>query len=172
MSASDHKKGGPQHVKAAVITVSDTRTQENDKSGALIQKLLLEHHHEVVQYEIVKDDSLSIRRLVTEIIRKKIADCILLNGGTGISKRDVTIETVKPLFEKELAGFGELFRMLSYTEDIGSAAILSRAAAGVSGGVAIFSMPGSTGAVKLAMEKLILPEIRHIVNEIRKQGLF
>jgi molybdenum cofactor biosynthesis protein B len=124
--------------------------------------------HEVVDYVIVKDEKEAIRDAVLRGCEREDIDVVLTNGGTGIAKRDVTIETVKEIIEKEIVGFGELFRMLSYTEDIGSAAILSRAIAGVANDTAIFSTPGSSGAVRLAMMKLILPELGHVVREIRK----
>lgn len=143
--------------------MSDTRTFENDTSGALMQTGLWENGFEVVQYVIVKDDPDAIR---AEIERcANIADVILTNGGTGISKRDSTFEVVSEMLEKTLTGFGELFRMLSYTE-IGAASMLSRATAGVYADTLIFCTPGSTNAVRLAMEKLILPELRHLVWEI------
>ena len=151
-----------------VITVSDTRTEETDKSGMLMKTLLEENGHKIVRYEIVKDEQLSINEAILKGCQDTLVDAILLNGGTGIAKRDVTIETVQEIIEKEIIGFGELFRMLSYTEDIGSAAILSRAIAGVAMNTAIFSTPGSSGAVKLAMNKLILPELAHVIREIRR----
>jgi molybdopterin adenylyltransferase len=168
MSVTEHKKEAPRVIKCKVITISDTRTFETDKSGKLMMQLLQEAGHEVVEYEIVKDETEEIRAAVWRGCEHPMIDVVLTNGGTGIAKRDVTIETVKEIIEKEIVGFGELFRMLSYTEDIGSAAILSRAIAGVANDTAIFSTPGSTGAVRLAMTKLILPEIRHVVREIRK----
>lgn len=151
-----------------VITVSDTRTEESDKSGKLMKDLLVEKGHKIVRYEIVKDEQLPIKEAILRGCEDTEVDAILLNGGTGIAKRDVTIETVQEIIEKEIIGFGELFRMLSYTEDIGSAAILSRAIAGVAMNTAIFSTPGSSGAVKLAMNKLILPELAHVIREVRK----
>ncbi|MED5077077.1 MogA/MoaB family molybdenum cofactor biosynthesis protein [Geobacillus stearothermophilus] len=168
MSTAAHKQEAPQTVRCKVITVSDTRTEETDRSGRLMIELLTEAGHEVVGYEIVKDEADAIREAVLDGCRHADVDVVLTNGGTGIAKRDVTIETVKALLEKELVGFGELFRFLSYTEDIGPAAMLSRAVAGVAMDTAVFCTPGSTGAVRLAMTKLILPELRHVVREIRK----
>lgn len=134
----------------------------------MIIKMLRDASHFIKDYEIVTDDSSTIYEAIESgCINEKI-DVILLNGGTGVAKRDVTIEVVQSFIEKQLVGFGEIFRMLSYLEDIGSAAILSRAIAGVANDTAIFSMPGSKGAVKLAMEKIIIPEISHVVREIRK----
>ncbi|WP_066050461.1 MogA/MoaB family molybdenum cofactor biosynthesis protein [Robertmurraya korlensis] len=168
MSKDEHKKTAPRSVICKVITVSDTRTEENDKSGQLMISLLKQNGHDIGDYVIVKDSREEITREVLRGCNDHSIDIILTNGGTGIAKRDVTIETVQALFEKEISGFGELFRMLSYTEDIGSAAILSRAVAGVVENTAVFSTPGSTGAVMLAMNKLILPELGHIVGELKK----
>ncbi|UPT60305.1 molybdenum cofactor biosynthesis protein [Geobacillus thermoleovorans] len=168
MSTAVHKQEAPQTVRCKVITVSDTRTEETDQSGRLMIELLTEAGHEVVGYEIVKDEADAIREAVLDGCRRADVDAVLTNGGTGIAKRDVTIETVGALLEKELVGFGELFRFLSYTEDIGPAAMLSRAVAGVAMDTAVFCTPGSTGAVRLAMTKLILPELGHVVREIRK----
>ncbi|MDL4842029.1 MogA/MoaB family molybdenum cofactor biosynthesis protein [Aquibacillus rhizosphaerae] len=150
------------------MTVSDTRTEATDKSGQLIKELLLESGHQVKSYQIVRDDISEINTAVTHGINENAIDAVIINGGTGIAKRDVTIEAVRTLLDKELPGFGEIFRYLSYELDIGSAAIMSRALAGVARETALFSIPGSSGAVKLAMEKLILPEMGHIVMELRK----
>ncbi|MDQ0272094.1 MogA/MoaB family molybdenum cofactor biosynthesis protein [Cytobacillus purgationiresistens] len=168
MSIIEHKQSAPKQVRCKVITVSDTRNEETDKSGKLMKVLLQEAGHITVDYEIVKDEKTAIQASILEGIANGQVDVIITNGGTGIALRDVTIETAAELFEKEINGFGELFRMLSYTEDIGSAAILSRAAAGVISNKAVFCTPGSSGAVKLAMNKLIIPEIGHIVKELNK----
>ena len=168
MSTEEHKQNAPKKVRCKVITVSDTRDKETDKSGRLMIELLQEAGHIVADYCIVKDESMPIQDEIVKGCGREDIDVILSNGGTGIAKRDITIETVKGLLEKEMVGFGELFRMLSYQEDIGSAAILSRAIAGVVNDKAVFSTPGSTGAVRLAMNKLILPELAHVVREIKK----
>jgi molybdenum cofactor biosynthesis protein B len=168
MSVAEHKAEAPKSVSCKIITVSDTRTKETDKSGKAIIHYLEQANHKVTDYCIVKDEQSQIEREILKGFENPDIDVVLTNGGTGISKRDVTIETVQELIEKEIVGFGELFRMLSYTEDIGSSAIMSRAIAGVTGTTAVFSMPGSTGAVKLAMEKLIIPELPHVLREIRK----
>jgi len=167
MSTEEHKQNAPKKVRCKVITVSDTRDKETDKSGRLMIELLQAAGHIVVDYCIVKDESMPIQDEIVKGCGREDIDVILSNGGTGIAKRDITIETVKGLLEKEMVGFGELFRMLSYQEDIGSAAILSRAIAGVVNDKAVFSTPGSTGAVRLAMNKLILPELAHVVREIK-----
>ncbi|RBP93860.1 molybdopterin adenylyltransferase [Cytobacillus firmus] len=168
MSTFEHKKEAPKEIRCKVVTVSDTRDKETDKSGKLMIRLLEEAGHVIADYEIVKDEGSLIRKAVLKGCGNPGIDAVLTNGGTGIALRDVTIETVRELFDKEIDGFGELFRMLSYTEDIGSAAILSRAAAGTVQNKAVFSTPGSSGAVRLAMNKLILPELGHIVRELRK----
>ncbi|HZH60868.1 MAG TPA: molybdenum cofactor biosynthesis protein B [Metabacillus sp.] len=168
MSTFEHKLEAPKQVRCKIITVSDTRDKDSDKSGQLVKRCLEEQGHIIGDYEIVRDEKTLIRSSILKGCESKDIDVVLTNGGTGIAKRDVTIEAVESLIEKEIPGFGEIFRMLSYRDDIGSAAILSRAIAGVSMNTAVFAMPGSSGAVKLAMEKLILPEIGHVVREIRK----
>lgn len=167
MSVHEHKKN-KRSVKCQIITISDTRTLETDKSGKLITKLLEENNHQVVDRKVVVDEREEIEAAIKQASEDDRVEVILTNGGTGISYRDVTIETVESLLDKEIPGFGEIFRMLSYTEDIGSAAIMSRAIAGVINHKAIFATPGSSGAVKLAMNKLIIPELSHVVNEIQK----
>lgn len=156
-------------IKVGVITVSDTRTEETDKGGKLVQEYLAELNTVIrpEHYKIVRDDIGSIRCTVSSMIEDDI-DAVITTGGTGIAQRDVTIEAVSSLFDKEIEGFGEIFRMLSYTEDIGSRSILSRAVAGTHNGKVIMSLPGSGGAVKLAMEKLIVPELNHLVHELNK----
>jgi molybdopterin adenylyltransferase len=168
MSTQEHKQAAPSQVRCKVITVSDTRTPDTDKSGKLMMEMLEAAGHKIVDYVIVKDEAEPIKSEVLKGCSNPEVDVVLTNGGTGIAKRDVTIETVQSIFEKEIPGFGEIFRMLSYQEDIGSAALLSRAAAGVVNDRAVFSTPGSTGAVRLAMEKLIIPEIGHVVRELTK----
>src|SRR5699024_3929938 len=156
-----HHREEKRVVKCLVITISDTREVETDKSGDLIQKYLEENGHEVIERKIIPDEALLIKQAIEEGSSQENIDVILTSGGTGISRRDVTIETVEKMFDKHIRGFGELFRMLSYTEDIGAAAIMSRATGGVVNDTGVFSMPGSSGAVKLAMETLIIPEISH-----------
>lgn len=168
MSIQEHKQVAIKSVRCKIITVSDTRNKETDRSGKLMAELLIQAGHVVTDYVIVKDEKNPIRAEVIKGSDNPKVDVILTNGGTGIALRDVTIETVRELFTKEISGFGELFRLLSYQEDIGSAAILSRAIAGVVNSKAVFSTPGSTGAVRLAMNKLILPELGHVVKELQK----
>ncbi|WP_085992595.1 MogA/MoaB family molybdenum cofactor biosynthesis protein [Oceanobacillus senegalensis] len=165
---SKHRKEAKANVRCAVLTVSDTRMKETDKSGKRIMDLLIENDHQVPLYRIVPDDKEQIRMIVEKAMYSDKLEAVIINGGTGIAYRDVTIESVEPLFDKHLPGFGELFRFLSFQYDIGTASILSRATCGVANNCLIFSIPGSTGAVTLAMEKLILPEIGHMVKEIHK----
>ena len=167
MSYAAHKRlAREQPVRCAVLTVSDTRTEATDRSGALMKSRLAEAGHEVVAYRILPDEPERITALLEEWAG--VAEAILINGGTGISRRDTTYEAVAARLEKTLPGFGELFRMLSY-EEIGAGAMLSRAIAGVYRDTLLFSTPGSTGAVRLALDRLILPELNHLVWEIARQ---
>jgi molybdenum cofactor biosynthesis protein B len=150
-----------------VITCSDTRTPETDGSGKLIMHLLKEHGHAIAGYHVIKDEPAQVRRLIEDAARDEVVQAILINGGTGISRRDSTFEAVDGLLEKRLDGFGELFRYLSY-KDIGSSAIMSRASAGVYRGRIVISTPGSEAAVRLAMKKLILPELGHMIQQLSK----
>jgi molybdenum cofactor biosynthesis protein B len=168
MSTLEHKAEAPKHVSCMVITVSDTRTIETDKSGQLMKQLIEEQGHSLLLYDIVPDEPEQVLQSIHKGLEHSEIEVILLNGGTGIAMRDTTYETVSSILDKEMPGFGEIFRYLSYTEDIGSAAILSRAVAGITQGKAIFSTPGSSGAVRLAMTKIIIPELGHVVRELRK----
>jgi len=150
-------------VCCAVITVSDTRTSETDTSGKTICDLLVEHKHTILRYEIVPDDLKLVRQRVRELCDGGTVRVVILTGGTGIASRDSTVEAIESLLVKKLEGFGELFRMLSYKQ-IGSAAMLTRAVAGVFEETAVFALPGSTKAVKLALESLILPQLGHIAG--------
>jgi molybdenum cofactor biosynthesis protein B len=165
MSHEDHKSHAPASLGFGVVTISDTRTKEDDDSGRMIIDLLKEKGHEVRDYEIVKDDYDSIKRAIVKFARN--ADVVVTNGGTGISRKDVTYEVVSSLLDKKLDGFGELFRSLSHDE-IGSAAIMSRTIAGVYGDRIIICIPGSPKAVELAMKRLILPEVGHMIWEARR----
>ncbi|WP_407673091.1 MogA/MoaB family molybdenum cofactor biosynthesis protein [Paenibacillus alkalitolerans] len=167
-SVEQHRREAPAQVRCMVVTVSDTRTPETDKSGALMKQLLEEAGYAVVRYRIVKDEYDLIRELIREAAADDEVEALLLNGGTGIAPRDTTYEAVRDSLDKEMPGFGEIFRYLSFAEDIGSAAILSRATAGVAGRTAVFSTPGSSGAVRLAMTRIIVPELRHVMREIYK----
>ncbi len=171
MGHKEHKERGRElfgrAIGFAVITVSDTRDEEGDESGRRISEMAGEKGHRVVLYRIVKDDMTAIRDVVKGAVRMDGVDAVIVNGGTGVSPRDATPESVEPLFEKGLPGFGEVFRYLSFLE-IGSPAIMTRASAGIVRGKPVFLLPGSKGAVTLAMEKIILPEIEHILYEITK----
>jgi molybdenum cofactor biosynthesis protein B len=166
-STTQHRCESPKNVRVAVVTVSDTRTLETDRGGQLIVEMLTAAGHEVVGRQIVRDEPRSIGPLVRQLADATTTDAILITGGTGIAARDQTYETISGLLTKTMPGYGELFRMLSY-EDIGPAAMLSRAIGGVLDGVVVLTMPGSVAAVRLAMEKLIVPEVGHLVYEARK----
>jgi molybdenum cofactor biosynthesis protein B len=168
MVAEEHRKqAGHGPIGCAIVTVSDTRAEANDTSGQAMRERLVQAGHEVRFYRIVKDESALIRRLLGELADTGAIQAVLLNGGTGIAGRDTTYEAVVGLLEKRLDGFGELFRMLSYHE-IGPAAMLSRAVAGTYRGLVVFSTPGSTAAVQLAMDKLIVPELAHAVSLVNR----
>ena len=165
---SSHRAYAPADVGCAVLTVSDSRTVETDSSGKLIRELLAAQGHRTVEHAIVTDDLEAIRLAVLRALARADVDAVIATGGTGVSPRDVTPEAVTPLFDKPLAGFGELFRMLSFQE-IGAAALLSRAVAGTSGGKVVYVLPGSSGAVRLGMERLIVPELAHVVGQLRRK---
>jgi molybdenum cofactor biosynthesis protein B len=163
----EHKQRAPRAVRCFVVTVSDTRTEETDTSGRAISDLLERAGHHVAGRVIVKDEAALVRAVVERQLAASDVDAIITTGGTGIAARDTTFEAVDSLLDKRLPGFGELFRVLSY-EQIGSAAIMSRATAGISGGRILIALPGSESAVRLAMEKLLLPELGHLVQQARK----
>ena len=162
-----HRKQAPARVPTAVITVSDTRTPETDTGGDRVVECLEGAGHPVVCREIVADEPSQIQALLARVLEQADLGAVILTGGTGVAPRDQTPEAVEPLLDRVVPGFGELFRMLSY-EEIGAAALLSRAVAGLVGGRVVFVIPGSRGAVRLAMEKLILPEIGHLAGEAVK----
>lgn len=166
MSHTEHRSTAPRCVRIAVLTVSDTRTDDDDTSGALIRELCSMAGHTIVGGQIVPDDLERIRGAVEVGSRDPEVDAIIVTGGTGVGPRDVTPEAIAPLLERELPGFGELFRMLSWQE-IGAAAYASRAVAGVAAGTVVFALPGSRAAVRLALERLVLPEVAHLVGEVR-----
>ena len=167
MSHQEHKTKGPVSVGCFVLTVSDTRTADTDSSGRAIREFLERAGHQVTGFAIVRDEP----TLVTATVRQWLTDVdtrvIITTGGTGISARDDTFEAMDLLFEKRLHGFGELFRMLSFDE-IGAAAMMSRATAGTVGAKAIFVLPGSEHAVRLAMSRLIVPELGHVAQQLQK----
>lgn len=162
-----HRESASVAVVVVVITVSDTRTLETDTGGALVSEMLAKAGHEVAAREIVPDEPEAIAGAARGAIERPEVAAVILTGGTGVAPRDVTPESVEPLLERIIPGFGELFRQLSYA-DIGSAALLSRATAGLASGTVVFVIPGSRGAVRLAMEKLILPELGHLAAEAVK----
>jgi molybdenum cofactor biosynthesis protein B len=166
MTHLPHGSAAAVAVRCAVITVSDTRTPETDRSGQLLQQQLAHAGHTLVVYTILKDEPTQIEATLQALCQRSDIDAVILNGGTGIAPRDTTYDAIERLLDKELPGFGELFRWLSYQE-VGSRAIASRAVAGVCQGKLVFSLPGSTNAVKLAIETLILPELVHLVGQIR-----
>ncbi len=166
-SARKHREASPDHIQVAVLTVSDTRTPETDTGGNTIVEFLQGAGHEVAQREIVRDDAPRIEEALAGLLAEESVDAVVTTGGTGISGRDSTYEVASGLIDKKLDGFGELFRMLSY-EEIGAAAMLSRAVAGNVGSRFVACLPGSANAVRLAMEALLVPEMAHIVFELRK----
>jgi molybdenum cofactor biosynthesis protein B len=165
MSTEQHRKTAPSSVRCFVLTISDTRTQADDTSGDAIAGLLAANGHEIRLRALVKDDPAAVQQAIRSNLG--VAQVVITSGGTGITSRDSTYEAISELLDKRLDGFGELFRVLSFQE-IGSAAMLSRACAGAIGRTAVFSLPGSEHAVRLAMTKLILPEIGHVVRELSR----
>ena len=167
MSVQEHKAHGPASVSCYVLTVSDTRTPDTDTGGAAIRELLGSAGHAVSGHDIVRDEPREVSARITARLADAATQVIITTGGTGITSRDGTYEAVHALLEKHLDGFGELFRMLSF-ETIGPAAMMSRAIAGTAKGKAVFVLPGSPDAVRLAMTRLIIPELGHVVQQLRK----
>lgn len=168
MVSQPHPDSTDVSIRCAVITVSDTRTPDTDRSGSLIRDRLTEAGHIIAAYAIVKDEASQIQDQL-ETLSQQDVEALIINGGTGIAPRDTTYDAIERLLEKTLPGFGEVFRWLSYQE-IGSRAIASRAVAGVYRGRLVFSVPGSSNAVRLAMDALILPELRHLVSQLQSGG--
>ena len=165
MTVEEHKAKSVKTVKCLVVTVSDTRSVSTDQSGRLIKELLASEGHKVLGYRIVRDDPAEVEDLLRHALSRDDLEAILLTGGTGISPRDGTYEVVSHMLDKQISGFGEIFRFLSY-QDIGSSAVMSRAQAGVAAGKVIISLPGSRGAVDLGMRRLVLPELGHMVSQV------
>lgn len=163
MGHEEHKEKAPENIRCKIITVSDTRDKKNDESGQLIKEMLEDEGHGVVAYELVKDDMDEVK----DALCSKDAEVFIVNGGTGISRRDTTADAVEDVIDKKLPGFGDLFRQLSY-EEIGSAAMMSRAIAGLNEDKPVFALPGSSSAVELGMKELILPELGHLIYEVNK----
>ena len=168
MAVEEHRRTSPASVRCAVLTISDTRTQNTDTGGGAIVEILKEEGHTVVARGLVRDEPEDIRSALDEFLAQEAVQVVLATGGTGISRRDSTFEVVDALLDKRLDGFGELFRMLSYTE-IGPAAMLSRACAGVARGRIVVALPGSETAVRFALRTLLLPELGHLVREVTRQ---
>jgi len=165
VSSTEHRKDAPTNLRCVVLTISDSRTAATDKGGDAIVEALTGAGHQIVARQIVRDEPSLVRDFVAA--HASAAQVIITTGGTGITSRDTTYEAISGLLEKTLDGFGELFRMLSYDE-IGAAAMLTRACAGTIGRTIVFVLPGSPHAVALAMDKLILPEIGHVVRELSR----
>ncbi len=164
MGHREHKRESPENVSCAVISISDSRTLTEDESGSLIVSTLKDNGYRITAHEILKNDAQSIVASLNKLLSDIDTEVIITTGGTGVSRRDITVETILPLLDKQLSGFGELFRWLSYYE-IGSSSIMSRALGGVSNGKVIICLPGSVAAVRLALDKIIIPEIGHLVRE-------
>ncbi|MBI4271303.1 MAG: MogA/MoaB family molybdenum cofactor biosynthesis protein [Candidatus Rokubacteria bacterium] len=163
----EHKAHAPRSIGCFVLTISDTKTPETDSSGGLIKKLLLTGGHQVIATAIVRDEPADVARAIREACADAAVQAVIATGGTGITSRDTTFEAIDGLLDKRLPGFGELFRMLSFQE-VGAAAMLSRAQMGIHAGRIIVSLPGSPNACRLALEKLLLPELPHLVREARR----
>jgi molybdenum cofactor biosynthesis protein B len=166
-SVAEHKAHAPRAVRCVVCTISDSKTPETDTSGQLLQERLRVEGHEVVGYQVVRDEPSQVHGVIYAACTNPSVQAVIFTGGTGITSRDQTFDAIDALLEKRLPGFGELFRMLSFQE-IGAAAMLSRAQAGVRAGRLIFSLPGSPAACRLALDRLILPELGHLVREVNR----
>lgn len=164
---TEHRKMTREHAGCAVLVTSDTKTEKTDETGRNVIKLLEEEGHMVYAYEVVVNDKRAIQEAVRRFLSDERIDVVITSGGTGISSKDRTVEAVTELLDKRIEGFGELFRRLSF-EDIGGAAILSRATAGTVGRKLIFSLPGSKGAVELGLRKILLPVVGHLLWEVNR----
>jgi molybdenum cofactor biosynthesis protein B len=164
MGYHQHKEASPKNITCAVITVSDSRTEETDESGKFLKERMAAAGHQITFYTLLKNDPDAIRKTMASLLTQTGLQVIITTGGTGASHRDVTIETITPMLEKKLDGFGELFRYLTYQE-IGTTSVMSRAMSGIIQGKVIINLPGSLNAVTLATEKIILPEVGHMVRE-------
>jgi molybdopterin adenylyltransferase len=155
-------------LQVAIVIVTDTRTRATDESGPLAERLLTAAGHRVTDFALLPNDELRTRAHVAALLAREDINVVILSGGTGLGSKDRTVDAVRPLIEKELPGFGELFRMLSYQEQIGTASILTRALAGGVNGKLIVSLPGSKAAVELALTRVLLPELQHVLHELRR----
>lgn len=167
MSHAEHRAAAPAAVGCRVVTVSDTRTEETDTGGRLLRTLLEEGGHRVLGHEIVRDEPAALRAAIERRLEADAVQAVITTGGTGISRRDGSYEVIAGLLDKRLDGFGELFRALSF-EEIGPAAMMSRAVAGVARGKVVIALPGSRNAVRLGMTRLVLPELGHLVREVSR----
>ena len=168
MSAPEqHRTYAPKSLGFASITVSDSRVDADDGSGSVLRELIVDAQHTLIHRHIVPDEIEEIRAMLSASLESQKVDVVVLTGGTGLAPRDVTVAAIEPLLDRPIEGFGELFRMLSYRK-IGPAAMLSRALAGVAGKKAVFALPGSPAAVRMAMEELILPEAAHLIGQLRR----
>ena len=163
----EHKRSAPSSIGCWVLTISDTKTPDTDTSGTLIRELLRGAGHQVIGSEIVRDEPTEVQRVIRDACDNAAVKAVIMTGGTGITSRDSTFDAVEEMLEKRLPGFGELFRMLSYQE-VGGAAMLSRAQMGIARGRIIVSLPGSPNACRLALEKLLMPELGHLVRELSR----
>lgn len=163
----EHKRTAPTHARFAVLTISDSRTTATDQGGAEVERILRDAGHDVARRDIVRDEEGAIRATVDALLASPDIDAVVTTGGTGVARRDVTIEALEPLFDKRIPGFGEIFRALSHQE-IGTSAMLSRAEGAISRGKPLFILPGSPGACRLAAERLIVPEVGHILGLLRR----
>jgi molybdenum cofactor biosynthesis protein B len=163
----EHKAHAPRTIGCWVLTISDTKTPETDTSGNVIRELLTAAGHRVVGSSIVRDEPADVQRVIRDACATPAVQAVIMTGGTGITSRDSTFEAVEAMLDKRLPGFGELFRMLSYQE-VGGAAMLSRAQMGIAGGRVVVSLPGSPNACRLALEKLLIPELGHLVRELSR----
>lgn len=167
MPHAPHRRGSKREAALGLLTVSDTRTEEDDRSGTVARRLIESAGHRVADYRIVPDEPADVRRVVEDWLARDDCDGVVVNGGTGVSARDRTYEALAGLLDKRLDGFGEIFRQLSF-EQVGSAAMLSRAVGGIARAKPLFALPGSPEAVELALERLILPELAHLLDELAK----
>lgn len=166
--SKEHEYDQEKQLVFCVLTTSDTRNVSNDRGGWTIRQKLEDAGHKIFETWICQDDKMEIESIIEEWLRNPNINGIITTGGTGLGFRDVTPETIEPYFTKKINGFGELFRMISYTEDVGTKALLSRAEAGIIKDKVVYMLPGSVKAVELAMDKLVLPELHHVVHEITK----
>ncbi len=167
MGHHEHIKLAQKKLKCAVVTFTDTRNMQTDKSGQIIIEQLKKEGHKLVEYLIVKEDPVEIKEVFEKLLAQTEIDALITTGGTGLSSRDSTIEVVRPLLDKELEGFGEIFRFVSF-QQIGSAAIMSRATAGIANKKAVFCLPGASKAVRLAMSRIVLQQLAHVIFEVRR----